>query len=166
MTDEGDRSNIGKILPFDLNSIELNMASSDELQELLPELQGNQYRIEVRGHAAASGGKSLQSNLDAWTISYKRSLAVMQYLTDHGIDPQRIRLSQAGSSEPRISEDASQPANDSRVEVFILKEVQEEAASRVQRLVNTKTLDEQAKVLAEQEAASAAQAKPSSGGHH
>ncbi len=164
MTDEGDRSNIGKILPFDVNSTDMNDDAIAELAELLPELAGKQYRIEIRGHAASSGGKSLQANLDAWTISYQRSLSVMKYLIDHEIEPQRIRLSQAGSSEPRESADSDQPASESRVEVFVLREVYEEAESRAQRLVNTKSLDEQAKVLAEADEAAAA-AAPDSGAH-
>jgi chemotaxis protein MotB len=155
MTDEGDRSNIGKILPFDLNATALNETAKKDLTQLLPELEGNQFRIEIRGHTAASGSKSLQANLDACNISYMRSIAVMEYLVNNGIDPHRIRLSQAGSSEPRISEDESQPQNDSRVEVFLLKEMHESAESKVQRLVNTKALDQEAIALAEKDRAAA-----------
>nr|MCU0709339.1 hypothetical protein [Pirellula sp.] len=75
MTDEGERSNVGKILPFDLNSTSLNDESLKELNELLPELEGSQFKIEIRGHTAANGGKTAQANLDAWNISYQRSLA-------------------------------------------------------------------------------------------
>lgn len=156
MTDEGDRSNIGKIVPFDLNTTTLNETAKKDLVQLLPELEGNQFRIEIRGHTAASGSKSLQANLDACTISYMRSLAVMEFLINQGIDPHRIRLSQAGSSEPRITDDDSQPQNDSRVEVFLLKEMHESAESKVQRLVNTKALDQEAIGLAEKEKAAAA----------
>jgi chemotaxis protein MotB len=166
MTDEGDRSNIGKILPFDLNSTSLNDISQKELIEFLPELEGNQFRIEIRGHTAANGGKSMQSNLDACMISYQRAIAVMQFLVEKGIDPNRIRLSQAGSSEPRIAEDESQKQNDSRVEIFMLKEVHESAESKVQRLVNTKSLDEEAKILAEKDQAAAAAAAASGGAKH
>ncbi|MFO0012078.1 MAG: flagellar motor protein MotB [Planctomycetota bacterium] len=166
MTDEGERSNIGKILPFDLNSDALTDPAKRELNELLPELEGNQFRIEIRGHTAPSGSKSLQANLDACTISYKRSLAVMEYLIGKGIDPHRIRLSQAGSSEPLISDDESQRQSDSRVEVFMLKELHESAESKVQRLVNTKALDEEASVLAEKDKAAAAAASKSDEAKH
>jgi hypothetical protein len=75
-------------------------------------------------------------------------------------------LSQAGSSEPRIAEDESQQENDSRVEVFMLKEIHEAAESKIQRLVNTKSLDDQAKVLGDKEKAAAdAAAKAGTGKH-
>jgi len=166
MTDEGDRSNMGKILPFELNSSALNETAKKELAELLPALEGNQFRIEIRGHTAASGSKSLQANLDACSISYQRSLAVMEYLIGKGIDPHRIRLSQAGSSEPRISDDKSSQENDSRVEVFMLKETHESAESKVSRLVNTKALDEEARRLGERDRTNAASAAKDGEGKH
>lgn len=166
MTDEGERSNIGKILPFELNSISLNDSAKRELSELLPALEGNQFRIEIRGHTAASGSNSLQANLDACNISFKRALSVMEFLVAEGIDPHRIRLSQAGSSEPRVSEDESQQQNDSRVEVFMLKELHESAESKIQRLVNTKSLDEQAKVQGDKDKAAAQDAAKSGEGKH
>lgn len=166
MTDEGDRSNMGKILPFELNSSALNETALKELAEFLPALEGNQFRIEIRGHTAASGSKSLQANLDACAISYKRSLAVMEYLIGKGIDPHRIRLSQAGSSEPRISDDKSSQENDSRVELFMLKETHETAESKVSRLVNTQALHEEARILGEKEQAAAASAAKAGEGKH
>jgi hypothetical protein len=90
----------------------------------------------------------------------------LEFLVGKGIDPHRIRLSQAGSSEPHIAEDESQQENDSRVEVFMLKEIHEAAESKIQRLVNTKSLDDQAKVLGDKEKAAAdAAAKAGTGKH-
>jgi len=166
MTDEGERSNIGKTLPFEVNATALSPAAIQQLEELLPELEGKPFRIEIRGHAASNGGKSIQANLDAWTISYQRSLAVMQFLIDHGIDAQRIRLSQAGSSEPRVNSDPLESASDSRVEVFVLKEVYEEAETRAQRFVKSQAMDAEAKSLADQEAADAATTEKGTSGHH
>ncbi len=165
MADEGDRSNIGKVIEFEVNSVTLSDSGKREIISLLPELDGKSHRLEVRGHASANGGATVQANLDACNISYRRSIAVMQYLTEVGIDPRRIRLSQAGSSEPRISQDPEAPTSDSRVEVFVLKELFEEPESRVQRLVSAKALDEKAEQLAEKDAAAAKNA-PAPAGHH
>jgi chemotaxis protein MotB len=90
MADEGDKSNVGTVVPFQLNTIELTSEGRDALMVLLPELEGKQYRVEVRGHSASSGGNSPQAILDAWNISYKRSMAVMQFLMEQGIDPRRV----------------------------------------------------------------------------
>jgi len=165
MTDEGERSNIGKIVPFELNSVQLVDAGRKELLDFLPELEGKQHKIEVRGHSASGGGKSDQAILDSLMISYKRCLAVRQFIIDQGIDHRRIRISQAGSTEPRDITEPLDEAGDCRVEVFMLKEIYEEAESKASRLVNTKSLDDKAKVLAAEEAAEAASAEKKSGGH-
>lgn len=168
MTDEGDKSNVGIIVPFELNAIDITEEGREAILTLVPELEGKQHRVEIRGHAASNGSASPQSLLDAWSISYKRSMVVMQFLVDEGIDPRRIRLSQSGNSEPRVIENHLDPASDSRVEVFMLSEIFEEPASKIDRLVSNKSLAAEADVLAEKakvEAAAAAAEAPVKGGH-
>jgi hypothetical protein len=59
-------------------------------------------------------------------------------------------------------------ASDSRVEVFVLAEIFEEPASKLERLVSNKSLGAEANALAEKakaEAAAAAAEAPAKGGH-
>jgi outer membrane protein OmpA-like peptidoglycan-associated protein len=164
MSDEGDKSNVGTVVLFSVNSVELTDEGKDLLMNLIPELDGKQHRIEVRGHSASSGNTA-QSAFDAWNISYKRSLAVTEFLVDNGIDPRRLRPSAAGNSDPRYSADELDQSTDSRVEVYLLTEVFEEPASKTERLTSGKLLDAQAAELeAQQKAANAAQ-PPAKGGH-
>ena len=156
MTDEGEKSNVGTIVPFDVNTVQLSDVGREAIQTLLPELDGKQQRLEVRGHAASNGSSSPQATLDAWNISYQRSLAVMNFLIEQGIDPRRIRLSQSGNSEPRIKADQMDAVSDSRVEVFVLTEVFEEPSSKIERLVSTKSLDKKAMELDKKDKANAA----------
>jgi chemotaxis protein MotB len=158
MTDEGERSNVGTIVSFELNSVHMTEQGREEILQLLPELEGKQHRLEIRGHSANNGSSSPQANMDAWNISYQRSMAVMQLLIEQGIDPRRIRLSQAGNSEPRLSNGSSEQANDSRVEVFVLTELFEEPSSKTQRLVSNKSLDKEAIELEKKDKAAAAAA--------
>ena len=151
MTDEGNRSNVGKIITFGLNSLELSSEGKAELNLLLPELEGPQYRIEVRGHSANNGADATRSAMDAWTISFKRAMAVTQYLIEKGVDPRRIRPSAAGHSDPRIHDGVQDKKSDSRVEVFVLKELFEEPASRANRQASAKQLDAEADRLASEE---------------
>jgi len=163
MTDEGEKTNVGTIVDFDLNTVELNEAGRKTIRELLPELEGKQHRVEVRGHSASSGGSSPQTSIDAWNISYKRSMAVMQLLMDEGIDPRRIRLSQSGNSEPRFVGDEIDHQGDSRVEVFMLSELFEEPSTQSERLISNKSLGKQAIALDEKDKAAAAAAPVKSG---
>ncbi|MCY2986119.1 MAG: OmpA family protein [Planctomycetota bacterium] len=163
MADEGDKSNVGTIVLFPLNSTELSDDGKEKLLYLIPELEGKQHRIEIRGHAASSGNTS-QSSLDAWNISYKRAMSVTQYLVEQGIDPRRLRPSAAGNSDPRFIAEQVDLASDSRVEVYVLTEVFEEPSAKAERLVSGRILDAQA---AEEgaKAKAAAAAVPAKGGH-
>ena len=163
MSDEGDKSNVGSVVLFPLNSVELNDEGKENLLNLLPQLEGNQHRIEVRGHSASSGNTS-QSAFDAWNISYMRSMAVTQYLVAQGIDTRRLRPSAAGNSDPRFEAEEVDKSTDSRVEVFVLTEVFEEPSAKTERLISGKVLDAQASELAKQEMAAEA-AAPAKGGH-
>ncbi len=163
MTDEGEKSNVGSMVLFPLNSVELNDEGKQTLLDLIPELEGKQHRIEVRGHSASSGSTP-QSAFDAWNISYKRSMAVTQYLVEQGIDARRLRPSAAGNSDPRFLAEEVDQSSDSRVEVFVLTEVFEEPAAKTERLTSGKVLDAQASELAAQEKAAEA-AAPAKGGH-
>jgi len=168
MTDEGDKSNVGTIVLFELNAIEMSEQGREAIVLLIPELEGKQHRVEVRGHSASNGGSSPQAFLDAWSISYKRSMVVMQFLVEQGIDPRRIRLSQSGSSEPSIVGNEVDQTRDSRVEVFVLSEIFEEPASKIERLVSNKSLGAEANAMAEKAKAEQAQAEaaaPAKGGH-
>jgi len=162
MADEGDKSNIGTIVLFPLNSIDLGDEGKKALLDLIPELEGKHHRIEVRGHSASSGNTS-QSAFDAWNISYKRAIAVTQYLVEQGVDPRLLRPSAAGNSDPRFLADQVDSTSESRVEVFVLSEVFEEPAERTERLISGKRLDEQATQQAAAEAAEAAAEKPAKG---
>jgi outer membrane protein OmpA-like peptidoglycan-associated protein len=162
MTDEGERSNVGAIVSFELNSFDLNEKGRDLLLTLIPELEGKQHRIEVRGHAANNGGNVNQAAMDAWSIAFRRALSVSQFLIDNGIDPRRIRTSAAGNSEPRFKEDRVDPDLDSRV--FVLSEIFEEPSSISERLISNKSLDAQAAEIESQQKAKESSG-PKGGGH-
>ena len=141
----------------------LHLAHQETLLNLLPQLEGNQHRIEIRGHAASSGNTP-QSAFDAWNISYKRSMAVTQYLVEQGIDTRRLRPSAAGNSDPRFEAEEVDLSSDSRVEVFVLTEVFEEPFAKTERLTSGKVLDAQASELAKQEMEANA-SSPAKSGH-
>lgn len=165
MNDEGARSNVGKVIPFSLNSTKLDEQGIAELKELLPTLEGKQFKIEVRGHSANNGGSARQSAVDAFTISHQRGMAVFNYLVDQGIDYRRIRVTSAGSSEPKFRENKLDPASDSRVEVFLLTEMFEEPSSKMERMVSREGLKDEAIRMEREEKAAAEKAAAAAGGH-
>ena len=60
---------------------------------------------------------------DAWQLARARSMATRQYLTEHGIDSERIRLTQEGALEPdTLYTGDSKRVPGSRAEIFALDE--------------------------------------------
>ncbi len=170
MTDEGARTNVGTIVSFGANSIALSEEARKKLDEMLPELQGKPHRIEVRGHALSDSQQAGDVSLDALNISFQRALGTMQYLVAAGIEPNRIRLSQAGASEPMISNNQVDPSANARVEVYLLGETYEAPSETIRRMVSTKAAIAAADAAPEEtpppEEAHGKAAKPKSSGAH
>jgi len=136
MTDEGKRANIGTIVQFDPNSVTLSEEGEARLVELLPELVGKPHKLELRGHAVSDTARGEEALSEAYMISYRRAVAVMEFLGNKGVETERMRLSQAGSSEPRYVDQSTDPSANARVEIYMLEETYEAPAEKMKRLVS------------------------------
>ncbi|MCR4414074.1 MAG: OmpA family protein [Thermoguttaceae bacterium] len=124
---DGDRRMVGTVVLFDEQSAELSDAAKARLKSLAPLLAGKRNKIELRGHATRRPLPPGSPFQDAWHLSYARCLAVRKYLESQGIEPERIRLSQAGPFEPKtIRADVESQAENSRVEIYVLAEYVED----------------------------------------
>lgn len=122
----GSRTSVGTAVLFDEDSVELNENAQKTLNGLIPLIVGKPQKIEIRGHAARR--PATDSTPDAWVISYQRCLNTLKFFEDRGIPASRFRLSQAGSMEPYSSGNKVDNIDrHSRVEVFLLSEVAEDA---------------------------------------
>jgi chemotaxis protein MotB len=115
------------VLQFDEASAELNKESLEQLNRFIPVLLGKLNRIEIRGHSTRRPMPGDSPYHNVWQLCFARSAETMKYLEEHGIEPDRVRLSQAGASEPVTNriESAWQREN-SRVEIFLLSEMADE----------------------------------------
>ena len=113
---QGDRSLVGTVILFPADSADLDGAAQQELTRFIPLLLGKPQKIEIRGHAARQP-PSPTSQTDTWQLSYARCLKTLEYLKQHGIRPERMRLSQAGPHESQGAD------TEGRVEVFLLSEI-------------------------------------------
>jgi chemotaxis protein MotB len=113
---------IGSYVQFNEESAAIDAAAERKLKDLIPLLLGKQNKIELRGHTARRS-RTAAEPVDAWQLSYQRCAATKKFLIDHGIEPARLRLSQAGPYEPAVgSETATWRERNSRVEVIMLNE--------------------------------------------
>ncbi len=142
MLDEGKSTNIGTMILFEANSSGLSKEAMEKLDLLIPELKGKPHRIEIRGHALSDSRSEANISLDAIQICYQRSIATMTYLAEKGVEPNRMRLSQAGSSEPRYDAEDADPQANARVEVYLLDETYEPSAKKKERLISATPKDD------------------------
>jgi outer membrane protein OmpA-like peptidoglycan-associated protein len=124
LVQDPDDTSPALVLQFDEASAQLNKQSLEQLNRFIPVLLGKLNRIEIRGHSTRRPMPGDSPYHDVWQLCFARSAETMKYLEQHGIEPDRVRLSQAGASEPVTNriESAWQREN-SRVEIFLLSEM-------------------------------------------
>ncbi len=112
--------NIGSI-EFQINSAALTDISRRAVRrvaELLAQYPG--VTVEIGGHTDASG--SAASNLK---LSHRRAQSVQRYLTDSGVDPQRLRAKGYGEAQPIADNDTSAgKARNRRIEFNVLESIE------------------------------------------
>ncbi len=81
---------------FDTDEYTLRDASIPELQRLIRLLEENaDIRIEISGHTDNRGSEAYNKKL-----SKNRAKAVVEYLTEHGVDEERLTYKGYGESQP------------------------------------------------------------------
>jgi chemotaxis protein MotB len=114
---------VGTVILFGDDAATLDATAKERLDSLIPLLRGKPNKVEVRVYAPrrppAPGGPFT----DGWQLARARSMATRNYLTEHGVDPERIRLTQEGALEPdTLYTGDSKRVPGSRVEIFALDE--------------------------------------------
>ena len=124
----GHRTSIGTVVLFATGSSDLDDENKRNLSDLVPQIIGKPQKIEIRGHSGRAVPQSGTTGPDAWGHSFSRCVSVLKFLEERGIPAERFRLSQAGAFEPySIKQPLKTTDLHSRVEVFLLSEVAEDA---------------------------------------
>lgn len=132
----GSKTAIGTVVYFGEGSADLGEAQQTVLKQHVHVIQGKPQKIEIRGHTShrpvsPSGGIN-----DHWDLAFSRSRAVMRYLVNElQLDSRRIRVSVAGPNEPaHIGTDPEKLQDNSRVEVYLLDEVINDAVGTTEEI--------------------------------
>ncbi|HWB07776.1 MAG TPA: flagellar motor protein MotB [Pirellulales bacterium] len=116
-------SRVGAMITFAEDSAELDERAREKLLGMAPALVGKPNKIEIRGHATGRPLPAGSQYKDAWELSFARCLATYNFLQQEGVEPFRMRLSQAGPHEPSKQPDTAEwITENSRVEVYMLGE--------------------------------------------
>jgi chemotaxis protein MotB len=138
---DGDRRSIGTVLEFPEDSAQLTEAGTTEVKRIALALRGKPNKIEVRGHTTRRPLPEGCPFATPWDLCYARCQATMKALLAQGIEPERIRISQAAAYEPvTISDEPEKQTQNSRVDIHMLNEfvedlvgTREERAKRFQK---------------------------------
>lgn len=112
------KEKISSNIYFDFSKFTVKGDVKEQLSPILNMLESNpDIQIELEGHADDKGTR--EANID---ISYKRAQAIRRHLVKEGVDPDRIKLSWKGDTEPMASNDDEKDGRElnRRVEVFVL----------------------------------------------
>jgi chemotaxis protein MotB len=119
-----DRNLPALVVIFDESSAELSKDAQKRLSDLLPALLGKQNRIELRSHSTRRPLPKDGPYRDHWQLCFERSQQTMKFLAAHGVEPDRLRLSQSASFEPLTTRLETSWQNENNcVEIFLLTDV-------------------------------------------
>ena len=119
----GERTSVGTVVHFGVDSAELNAEGQKRLHNLTRLLLGKPQMIEIRGHSSRRPLPEGSAYKDHWELSYARCQVVLKALEAEGLPRERMRLSQAAGNEPLNTPDPALPGGGyERVEVTMLNE--------------------------------------------
>jgi chemotaxis protein MotB len=128
-----DRNLPALVVIFDEGSAELSKEAQKRLSDLLPALLGKQNRIELRSHSTRRPLPKDGSYRDHWQLCFDRSQQTLKFLASHGVEPDRIRLSQSASFEPLTTRLETSWQNENNcVEIFLLTDVVDKVSGTTQ----------------------------------
>jgi chemotaxis protein MotB len=110
----------GGVIVFSELATELSEENKRALTPIVQQLCETDERIEIRGHASQVTLDPLSGIRDVWDLADRRCHSTMTFLVEQGIKQSRIRLANAGVSEPLYNgSDAWRLSENSRVEIRV-----------------------------------------------
>jgi flagellar motor protein MotB len=124
----GRLSTTGGKLTFARGDAKLSREITNALDELVLQIRGHRNIVNVRGHASLDDLPETATEQQKTQLSLERALAVMNYLVNHGVAPETLRVVGVSTFEPvqqRVYSAEGQAAN-RRVEVDVTEKLVEE----------------------------------------
>jgi len=114
-------------LLFPAGKAELKAEGRQLLDRLIAELNGPEfatYKVRIDGHTDATPIRhSKDRHSSNWDLSAKRALAVVHYMQESGVDPDRLSFAGFGPHRPLADgDDRAARAKNRRVEVVLFEE--------------------------------------------
>jgi chemotaxis protein MotB len=122
----GDSTDYQFTVLFSNEDAAIDAGQLDNIKSFAPMMVGKLNRVEIRGHSMRRPLPQDSPYSDHWQLCYARCQSVRKELEALGIEPERIRLSQAEGNEP-LSRNLSEEELklNSRVDVILLPDLAE-----------------------------------------
>jgi chemotaxis protein MotB len=122
----GDNTDYQFTVLFPVDDATVEPSQVDSIKGFAPMMVGKLNRVEVRGHCIRKPLAKGSPFTNHWELCYARCQAVKKELETQGIEPERIRLSQAEGNEPLALNLAEEELKlNSRVDVILLPDLAE-----------------------------------------
>ncbi len=119
----GEDSSIGGQIFFAEQASELTEENKRDLIRIIEQISGKPQKIEIRGHTTRRPVDRDSGFRDLWDLADARSRNTMQFLVEQGVNPNRIRLGNAGAEEPLYNGvDSERLMKNSRVQILMWDE--------------------------------------------
>ncbi len=116
----GQQTTLGGNAEFERFSATPTASYESDLAQIAETLKGKANRVMVRGHASPEPLPQGHAFADPYELSFARAEAVAARLVELGIREERLIVSAAGDSEPKIvTRDPDEQAANRRVDVFL-----------------------------------------------
>jgi chemotaxis protein MotB len=124
VSNSGNDANYQFAVLFPEGETELDAAGREAIRSFAPTMVGKLNRVEVRAHCQRKPLAEGSPFKDRWDLCYARGRAVQKELEAHGVDADRIRLSQAEANEPIAANLTPEELKlNSRVDVILLDDL-------------------------------------------
>jgi chemotaxis protein MotB len=124
VSNSGNDSNYQFAVLFDEGLAELDAANKEKIRSFAPTMVGKLNRVEIRSHCQRVPLPEGSPFASRWDLCYARSRSVQAELETHGIDADRVRLSQAEANEPLAANLTRDELKlNSRVDVILLEDL-------------------------------------------
>lgn len=125
---EGESYTLGGTIAFETGRARLLEGEKAKMDSFVSTIKGYNYKVRVRGHAAAKLPEQYSDFQSLDDLSYARACAVKNYLVEKGIRSERITLEACGANEPLFTQayDEKSIAANRRVEIIITESLVED----------------------------------------
>ena len=131
LSPSGDDADYQFSVLFQVGKAELEPGESESLDSIANAVKGKLNRVEVRAHCLRRPLPKESQYQDHWDLCYAQCQVVKKRLEELGIEPERIRLSQAEGNEPLAANLGHDELKlNSRVDVILLTDLAEVPWSR------------------------------------